>query len=270
MLVVVDEVPFEPTAPELLARLRLEPGSQYAPEVEALLAAARRIARPRAAYRVGFVRECRDELVVLSTRAPRDRGRAGGSARASGRAGLASAGARSAGTTAESASPREARFASRVLAANLGQTQLAFAYVATCGRELDSLAPAPGDVFAQFVVETIKEMALWAALTHLYQHLSATYHLGALASMNPGSGEARVWPIEQQRQLFAFLGNVESAVGVVLTESCLMVPNKSVSGIFFPSEEGFENCHLCRQERCPNRRAPFDEALWARLFPSGG
>jgi hypothetical protein len=42
-----------------------------------------------------------------------------------------------------------------------------------------------------------------------------------------------------------------------LTDSLLMVPRKSISGILFPSEEGFVACQLCERERCPGRKAPF-------------
>ena len=80
-----------------------------------------------------------------------------------------------------------------------------------------------------------------------------------------GSGDATVWPIEQQRQLFALLGDVKSAIGVRLTDSCLMVPNKTVSGIRFPTEKDFRACQVCHRKECPNRSAPFDKALWDSL-----
>jgi len=98
---------------------------------------------------------------------------------------------------------------------NLDGVEQVFAYVATCGRELDSIPLAASDIFGQFCRDTIKEMALWTAIAHLHEHLTETYGLQRLVTMNPGSGEANVWPIEQQRQLFALLGNVEAAIGVV-------------------------------------------------------
>jgi hypothetical protein len=79
--------------------------------------------------------------------------------------------------------------------------------------------------------------------------------------MNPGSGDARLWPIGQQRPLFELLGDVEAAIGVRLTPSFLMVPNKSVSGILFPTEVRFESCQLCTRENCPRRRAPYSGEL---------
>ncbi len=230
---VVDDIPFEIDAAAVFARLRLSPDGDYAREVHGLIEQARRVARPRAYYEVATVRERHGDIVVIATSSP---------------------------------AATMARFESRALRMNLEPVEQLFAYVATCGRELDELPIAAGDIFGQFCRDTIKEMALWSALAHLHEHLTETYGMPRLASMNPGSGEANVWPIEQQRDLFAFLGDVESAIGVVLTDSCLMLPNKSVSGIFYPSEDGFESCQLCRQEQCPERRADFDADLWNQMF----
>ena len=88
---------------------------------------------------------------------------------------------------------------------------------------------------------------------------------GRPARMSPGSGDADVWPIEQQRLLFALLEGVTPFIGVILTESCLMIPNKTVSGLLFSTEEDFQTCQVCHREVCPNRRAPFDAAVWHSL-----
>ncbi len=151
---------------------------------------------------------------------------------------------------------------SKVLRSNLAEVERVFPYVATCGRELDTIPIEADDIFGQFCRDTIKEMALHLALAHLVDHLKQAYALETLVTMNPGSGDVNVWPIEQQKELFAFFGNVPESIGVVLTDSCLMVPNKTVSGLFYPSEDGFQSCQLCHKEKCPNRRAPFDPHRW--------
>ena len=85
--------------------------------------------------------------------------------------------------------------------------------------------------------------------------------------MNPGSGNTGLWPLAQQKPLFELIGDVEASIGVRLTPSLLMLPNKSVSGILFPTEVHFETCQLCTREDCPRRRAPYQgEAVAA----SGG
>jgi len=260
-MTVLDDIAFEIDPGEVFARLRLDPHSQYAGEVNALIGDARRVARPRALYKTAVVERRGAEDVVIAQAPAKPPPASGRNARV----GLFPA-PPSCGSAGGGATVQRARFTSRALRVNLDEVERVFAYVATCGGELDSMPVASGDVFGQFCRDTIKEMALWAALSHLYVHLTETHQLGALASMNPGSGEANVWPIEQQEDLFAFLGDVQGSIGVALTDSCLMVPNKSVSGIFYPSESGFESCQLCRQERCSHRRAPFDPGLWVRTF----
>ncbi len=58
----------------------------------------------------------------------------------------------------------------------------------------------------------------------------------------------------------------DAAIGVELTPSFLMVPNKSVSGLRFPTEENWASCMLCPRPDCPNRRAPHDPELFERKY----
>ena len=45
-----------------------------------------------------------------------------------------------------------------------------------------------------------------------------------------------------------------------------MKPIKSVSGIWFPTEESFESCRLCPREQCRGRRTPYDKNLFDRKY----
>ena len=159
-------------------------------------------------------------------------------------------------------------FTSHVLSENLAEVERVFPYVATCGRELDGVALPTGDVLVQFWWDAIKAEILAAARAHLLAHLTDRFRLGQTARMSPGSGEADVWPIEQQRLLFALLGGVTPFIGVILTDSCLMIPNKTVSGILFPTEHDFRTCQVCHRDPCQNRKAPFDAAVWRSLRAS--
>jgi hypothetical protein len=260
---ILDDVPFEIDAEEVFSRLHLDSRSQYASEVNAIIDRARQLACPRAVYEVGFVEEKGADSVVIggSTRALERALEQGSSRRRSPPPHPSTVGA-------SGAQEGRARFVSKVLRANLDEVERVFPYVATCGRELDDIPLAANDIFAQFCRDTLKEMALHASITHLVSHLKESYALETLASLNPGSGDINVWPIEQQKELFAFFGNVQESIGVVLTDSCLMVPNKSVSGLLYPSEDGFQSCQLCHREKCPGRRAPFDPHLWQEKLGS--
>jgi len=156
------------------------------------------------------------------------------------------------------------RLSSRVLRVNLEHAHRLFPYLATCGTELDQWSRSKGDVLHQYWAEEIKQVALGAARKALDAHLVERHALGRTSTMSPGRLED--WPLTQQRQLFELLGDSEGMIGVRLTESCLMVPNKSVSGVRFPTEESFETCRLCPREACSGRGAPYDSGLYDRRY----
>lgn len=155
-------------------------------------------------------------------------------------------------------------FKSRVLRVNLEDVHRVFPFIATCGRELHEWKQSMDDMLERFYAETINEAALGAAREAVRRHLVSEYRLGRTARMNPGS--LQDWPIYGQRPLFALLGDPEAAIGVHLTGSMLMIPQKSVSGIRFPTERRFESCQLCPRDVCPNRRAPYKEGLYEAEF----
>jgi len=153
---------------------------------------------------------------------------------------------------------------SRVLRVNLEKAHRVFPFVATSGTELEEWSKSFDDLLEKYWVDAIKEMALRVALQHLTEHLIDRFQPGKIARMNPGS--LPDWPLQEQRPLFALLGKGPEAIGVKLTDSFLMVPIKSVSGIWFPTEESFESCLLCPREKCPGRRAPYDSDLYDQKY----
>ena len=116
----------------------------------------------------------------------------------------------------------------------------------------------------RFWADALNQAVLHAAARRLQEHLQNRYELGPISMMNPGS--LADWPLREQRSLFSLLGDVHAAIGVELTGSLLMVPTKSVSGIFFPAEASFASCQLCPRELCPNRRAVYDPELYERKY----
>jgi hypothetical protein len=147
-------------------------------------------------------------------------------------------------------------FHSRVLRGNLEGANKVFPYIITVGPALEREAGAQTDLLKQYYLEEIANLALEQAASWLSGQLERRFGLGPLSGLSPGSLED--WPITEQTKLFAIFGDTESLVGVRLTESLLMVPRKSISGIFFPSEEGFMACQLCERERCQGRKAPYN------------
>lgn len=159
------------------------------------------------------------------------------------------------------------RLTSRVLRVNLAEARRVFLYLATCGRELDDWAHSLDDMLYQFWAEEIKAMALARATEAVFQAIAERFRPGKTATMNPGSLED--WPLSEQRPFFRLLQQAD-AIGVTLSDSCLMSPNKSVSGLRFQTEDRFESCQLCPMPDCPGRRARYDPGLYRRKYATGG
>ena len=219
---LLQDIPFTLDAELLMGELRIRPETTGAEAFGELLDTVTAVARPKALYDVSYVDEKGDDSVVVDG----------------------------------------VRFTSRALRRNLDQVERVFPYVATCGTEADALAAPDDDMVQSLWLWTIKEALLGAARKHLDEHLAARYRMTRTAAMHPGSGDADVWPIEQQVELFSILGDVEALIGVRLTDSMLMIPTMSVSGVVFPTEQDFATCQVCHREGCPRRSAPFDEAVW--------
>lgn len=227
---VLGEIPAELDLESLEKHLHLESASDGAREFRGLADQARNLARPKALFGECYVERRGVDTVTLDN----------------------------------------VTFTSAALRARLDQVERVFPYLATCGREVDELAPAPGDFLAQYWLDAIKAALLECSRRYLRNYLEQKYALGKTSSMHPGSGDANVWPIEQQVPLFSLLGDVEGQIGVSLTPSFLMTPIKTVSGILFPTETDFQTCQLCHRAICPSRKAPFDEALWRSVFGMAG
>lgn len=149
-------------------------------------------------------------------------------------------------------------FTSRVLRRNLDGVGRIFPFVLTIGMAMDELIDASGDMLEKYLLDEIANTALREARGRFEHHLRISFALKKISCMAPGSLEE--WPIEQQAPLFSLLPGVEAALGVRLTESFLMLPRKSISGIYFPSGTTFFSCQLCPRERCDGRKARYDSA----------
>ncbi len=222
---ILTEIPFALDLDSLMREAHVEAGSDDAHELQSLADLARQVGNPKAAHAVSFVEHRDGDTVQIG----------------------------------------HVSFTSRTLCRNLKSVQRVFPLVATCGHEMTEAFPRERDMLKEFWWDLIKTRMLRAANEHLSDHLHRRFRLGKTAVMRPGSGDATVWPIQQQRELFALLGDVHTAIGVRLTDSFLMVPNKTTSGILFPTDEDFRSCEVCHREDCPSRHAPFNERLWEEL-----
>lgn len=119
----------------------------------------------------------------------------------------------------------------------MDQNHLSDAYI------LDSM----GSVTAENMVETF------------YQRMRTKYRAegkGVTLRFSPGYCD---WPVTDQKQLFSSFDSVQ--IAVELMDSCLMLPRKSISGVFglFPfnpnlSVSSYNPCSECEKRDCLWRR----------------
>ena len=228
--ILLDAIPFQLDSAELAIRIHLpEEDAELRKAWESLLEKVRAIGRPKVLYRDCTVDEVTGESVIVE------------------------------GVPLES----------RVMARQLGERRRLFVYCATCGTETavleDTLEP-----LESYWLEELRLVLLRQAIAYLHNEIRHRYRIPKLTGMAPGSGDASVWPLSEQTKLFGQLlgGRVTDLIGVVLTDSLLMLPYKSASGILFATEHDFATCQLCHRGNCPNRRAPFDAVLWRQNMRS--
>lgn len=147
-------------------------------------------------------------------------------------------------------------FNSKVLRHNLDGVGRVFPFVLTIGKAIDEIVDLCEDLLEKFILDELGNMALRLARIQFEEHLRSVFAIEKISFMAPGSLED--WPIDQQKPLFSLLPEVEKTIGVRLTERFLMLPCKTISGIYFPSKRTFSSCQLCPRQRCESRKAKYD------------
>ena len=214
---IISEIPFSVDFETFLKKIHVSPEDELAESAGSFLEWAAPMGRPKAICRVSYIEERNNNTVRVG----------------------------------------DVAFHSEVLSENLKSVERVFPFIATCGVELDKLVFDPDPFMGPFWLDALKELALGSAVTALQEKLRRQFAIDKFVSMNPGSADVDVWPIEQQRELFTLFGDVKNHIGVTLTESFLMLPNKSVSGIYFQTDVSWISCQLCTREVCPSRRAKY-------------
>jgi hypothetical protein len=106
---------------------------------------------------------------------------------------------------------------------------------------LDAIGSGAAERLAIFVEDKIRIMA-------------STEGLVISRRFSPGYCD---WEVSQQRMVFRALNG--NSAGIRLTEACLMLPRKSISGIIGIGSadsniENYNPCRTCKEKDCPGRR----------------
>jgi len=231
-------VPFNFDREEFNRRVKIELYEGMEDEIESLLDKAVPLIRPKAVYR---------ELEIMSRESQGQTGQRHGNS--------------SMESSLNNLQIDDQVFTDSILVNRLRDVSTVFPYIITCGIELEELAKGD-DMLAEFWLDALKQMALDRAFNYFRIHIKEKCNISKLYSLNPGSstcGEG--WDISDQKKLFSFFPSVEEKLGIRLTESMLMFPNKTLSGIMFESDRDFVSCQECDNIHCPNRKIIHEGAV---------
>jgi hypothetical protein len=131
-------------------------------------------------------------------------------------------------------------------------------FVTTLGSRLEekvSQLMSEGEILKAVVLdavgsEAVEKIACW--IEGGVRERAAAHDVEVSLRFSPGYCD---WDIRQQRGLFRALDG--DLPGVELTEDCLMIPRKSISGIIgigFDQAITLSPCFFCGKKDCPHRR----------------
>lgn len=114
---------------------------------------------------------------------------------------------------------------------------------------------AQGDFMEAFVADAIGSLTVERAMDYIQSRLSVTLEAEALSITNRYSPGYCNWHLSGQQNLFRLIGH--NPVGVSLSDSCLMSPIKSVSGVIGIGKDIRRQeygCNVCGDSACIYRQ----------------
>ncbi|WP_147365275.1 MULTISPECIES: hypothetical protein [Eubacterium] len=122
-----------------------------------------------------------------------------------------------------------AAFTSPKLMANLDEGDALYAYIATCGTEIDAYAASLTDQMDLFMMDGIMNLLVGAGKAFVSKQVGSAASWPDIYDYVPGAGEA--WPKEEQVKLFDLFGGYPAEIGVSMEDAAFVLPRRSTIGI---------------------------------------
>lgn len=142
-----------------------------------------------------------------------------------------------------------------IIASYLDGMTDACVFIATAGIEFNDFlhrVKADGDIVKEYVADSVGTVIAEACVSLIDGELSVVSDLPHSLPYSPGYC---AWDIREQQKLFPLFP--DKPCGVLLTDSCLMYPEKSVSGFFGMGRELVHQpyrCEVCTNKNCYKNR----------------
>ncbi len=142
----------------------------------------------------------------------------------------------------------------QIVTHQLKNSERAAWYVCTAGEEISRYTRQlmdEGDLMKGYVADVLANVVVEAAMDRIQSSLENEMTKAGLKITNRYSPGYCDWDIAEQKKLFSVFP--ENYLDIALSDSCLMIPVKSVSGIIGIGEKVKFNkytCHLCSDKAC--------------------
>jgi len=147
----------------------------------------------------------------------------------------------------------------RIIAKQLKQSEAFSCFVATAGKEYEAYQQKlshEGDMVKSFIANALGSIIAEKCADEMELFLQESIEKLGWKHTNRFSPGYCGWHVSEQQQLFS-LFNEKSPCGIHLTDSSLMIPIKSVSGIIGVGKDVRKNeysCGLCDFDKCYKRQ----------------
>lgn len=142
----------------------------------------------------------------------------------------------------------------KIVASHLKKAEFVALFAVTIGKDLENHSEelfAQGEMLDGYIINLIASEAAESAAAFIHQHIRELAQTKQLHITNRYSPGYCNWNVAEQFKLFRFFP--ESFADITLTESALMNPVKSVSGIIGIGEHVRFNrykCAICNDKQC--------------------
>lgn len=151
-------------------------------------------------------------------------------------------------------------FESKVIARLLKRCHKVAVFLVTIGKRLEEMAcrlAENGLILQSAVLDAIGSDAAERAADFAHGRIGEIANDQGLSISQRFSPGYCDWDIGQQKMVFRAVDG--DAVGISLTETCLMIPRKSISGIIGIGHSNggvgeYDLCKTCKKYDCPSRR----------------
>ncbi len=142
----------------------------------------------------------------------------------------------------------------KIVTRQLKGSESAAWFLCTAGEEISGYTRRlidEGDFMKGYVVDVMANVVVEAAMDRIQSSLEAAMEKSGHKITNRYSPGYCNWDIAEQKKLFSLFP--ENYLNITLSESCLMIPVKSVSGIIGIGKDVIFNnytCHFCSDKAC--------------------